>query len=125
MPADALSLYAAGESWQTLWLLNDPDDAAYTQSGISSVSVGVTDESDPSLGELFVGTQPTVSATFYDTLQTGSGWNKTPGFNFKHIVAPADVLGGVQGGHVYRVTYTVETQLDGARVVRNRVTVDA
>lgn len=125
MAADLLSVYAAGESWQTLALVNDPDDAAYTQSSIDSVSVGVTDESDPDLGPLFIGTQPTVSGTFFDTLQTGSGWNLTPGFNFKHIVQPTDILGGVQGGRVYRVTYTLNTNLDGVRVISNKVTVEA
>lgn len=106
------------ESWQTTALLADPNDAAFTQSGIDGVTVSVFDESvDPS-ENLWAATQPAVSAVFFNTLQTGSGWDLPSGFNFKHIVTPTDLNAAINGAHTYRVRYDVATVLHGARVIQ-------
>ena len=123
MQARLESTAYASEPWQTLDLLADPDGDAYTQSGIAAVTCAVYDlSSSTPATDLFVGTQPSAS-NFFNTLQTDSGWNRPDGFNFKHIVAPADLNGAINGGHVFKVVYTIETVLDLTRVLEHLVTV--
>lgn len=124
MLADLLTAYRAGESWLTLALLNDPNDAAYTQSGINAVTVAVYDESSSTpTTNLWISTQPTPAAVFFNTLQTGFGWDLPDGFNFKHIVTPLDLNAAINAGHTFTVRYTVDTVLFGTRVFKNRVVV--
>lgn len=124
MLADLLQSARAGEPWTTLALLDDPQDAAYTQSGISSVSVAVYDLSSATpTSDLWVGLAPAVATVFFDTLQTSDGWDLPDGFNFKHIVYPTDINGAVNGGHTFKLVYTIVTQLDGTRIIEVLVTV--
>lgn len=122
--AELYSVRGIGESWPALALIADPDDAALTQSGVDAVTVAVYDLPDTDTN-LWAVTQPAVSAVFYNTLQTGSGWNRTPGFNFKHIVDPDELSGAIVGGHTYLARYTIATVLHGARTFDHYVTVPA
>jgi hypothetical protein len=126
MLADLLQTVRVGEPWTTLVLLDDPQDAAYTQSGINAVSVAVYDVSSatPTV-DLWVGLAPAVSSVFFDTLQTSDGWDLPDGFNFKHTIQPTDLNGAINGGHLFKVVYTIETVLDGLRLIEMRVGIRA
>lgn len=127
MLAELQSSMRAGENFPaTLALLCDPNDSAYTQSGINAVSVSVYDESSTTpITDLWVSTQPAVSDVIYDTLQTGSGWDLPTGFNFKHVVLPTDLNAAVNGGHVFKLVYTIQSILHGTRIIEHFVTVAA
>lgn len=126
MLADLVSTKRTSESWTSLVLLNDANGAAYTQSGIDSISVSVYDLSSYTpRTDLWVGLTPAVSSVIFDTLQTSDGWDLPNGFNFKHTIAPADLSGTPEVGHTFNVIYTVGTILDGIRVIEHLVRVRA
>lgn len=122
--AKVVSEKRSGENWQCLELLTDPDGNAYTQSGVDAVAVSVFDlaAQDPTT-DLFLGAQPAVSDVFFNSLQTDSGWDLPDGFNFKHIVLPADLGAAVPPGHTAKVIYDVTTIEDGVRQVARYVVV--
>lgn len=111
-----------GENVVTRGLLTNDADQPHTQSSISSLDVLVY-EAAALATDLYTPAAPSVASTFYNTLQTGDGWDFDPGYNFKHTVANGDVTGGFKGGHNYLVRYTIVTVQDGNRVMDHWVEV--
>jgi hypothetical protein len=75
------------------------------QATLSTITYGVWDVTDPDSPTVTVaaGQSVTIASTVFDTLQTGSGWDRDgTGFNFQHTL-PATSF--PTGGKTYRVEY--------------------
>lgn len=127
------SVYRDGENWLTLYRLTDDAGMAYAPGSISAVDVKVTDESNDPATDIYLLANPAVGTVFFSSFQTDYGWDQDDiGYNFRHIIppraatpataaAPLSVAG--EGGHVYKIDYSVTTNTDGVRHIVNFVTV--
>ena len=82
--------------------------ALITQADVASWSVKVFDPSTRKMLKVLVDASSDATANFFDTLQTGNGWDRDGlGYNFEYVLKTSDFK--CEGGKKYRIEFDVRT----------------
>lgn len=104
-PLKVSPVYEDGNCYILGYVTDLSDGGAILQADLSSITLKVYDAKSPGSAATYDSTL-TISATIFDTLQTGLGWSAATGFNLKVLVTPAMIP---RGGTTYRFEFKFTT----------------